>query len=148
MCCIGSHDTADLEKRMGRVESYLDETVAERLDNEVNDDDSDRRGREGVNREVAHRGAEVTVEIHPPRNQVTIPVDDGVDDEKDSHPVGSVSNLQRCTFAFILLPLIWNCSLSPRTPNVERCLLEDPGSQKRVVLIRPSMKAMMIQILT
>ncbi|KAI4096060.1 MAG: hypothetical protein LQ339_007076 [Xanthoria mediterranea] len=75
---------------MGRVESYLDETVAERLDNEVDDDDSDRRGREGVNREVAHRGAEVTVEIHPPRNMVTIPVDDGVDDEKDSHPVGSL----------------------------------------------------------
>lgn len=148
MCCIGSQDTADLEKRMGRVESYLDETVAERLDNEVDDDDSDRRGREGVNREVAHRGAEVTVEIHPPRNMVTIPVDDGVDDEKDSHPVGSVSNLQRFTSPFILLPLIRNCSLSPRIPNVEGCLSEDAGSQKRAVLFRTSMKATMIQIPT
>ena len=132
---------------MGHVEEYLDEFVGKRLDNEVDDYDSDRRGQEGVNREVADRGAEVTVEIHPPRNQVTIPVDDGVD-EKDNHPLGPVSNLQRCTCPFILLPLIWNCSLSPRMPNVERCLLEDPGSQKRVVLIRPSMKVTMIQILT
>lgn len=137
----------DLEKRMGHVERYLDAFVGERLHNEVDGDDSDRRAREDVNQEVAGRGADVTFEMHPPRNQVTIPVGDEVD-EKDSHPGEVVSKLQRCTCPFIPLPLIKNPSLSPRMPNIERCLLEDPGSQKRVVLFRPSMEAAMVQILT